>query len=55
MLLQDNAISFKYMYVVNKEVMYTLLHIDSQQVFAGLVLFVAHFAQISPTNQEFDW
>ena len=25
------------MYIVNKEVMYTLLHIDSQQVFAGLV------------------
>ena len=40
------------MYVVNKEVMYTLLHIDSQQVFAGLVfnnIFDAHFARVSPS------
>ena len=25
------------MHVVNKEVMYALLHVDSQQVFAGLI------------------
>ena len=37
------------MYVVNKEVMYTLLHIDSQQVFAGLVFIDAHFAWVSPS------
>ena len=36
------------MHEVNKEVMYTLLHIDSQQVFCWFS-FDAHFARVSPS------
>ena len=36
------------MHEVNKEVMYMLLHIDSQQVFCWFS-FDVHFARISPS------